>query len=145
MNFNNAGNLIIANNQVHGFAIVAYGKLGGNELGYGSDLDLVFLHQSDKGLTDGEKPTVLRFNHRPKSEPGTGGRGMGLYIVGKAAVKYASLKNTVDKTAPGCVVGKPDCTVPAGLIELTDAARKVLRPNDIIGPSRASRQNQGKK
>ena len=28
------------------FAIVAYGKLGGFELGYGSDLDLVFLHDS---------------------------------------------------------------------------------------------------
>ncbi len=27
-----------------GFAVVAYGKLGGLELGYGSDLDLVFLH-----------------------------------------------------------------------------------------------------
>lgn len=26
------------------FAVVAYGKLGGKELGYGSDLDLVFLH-----------------------------------------------------------------------------------------------------
>jgi glutamate-ammonia-ligase adenylyltransferase len=29
-----------------GLAIVAYGKLGGIELGYGSDLDLVFLHDS---------------------------------------------------------------------------------------------------
>jgi glutamate-ammonia-ligase adenylyltransferase len=29
-----------------GFAIVAYGKLGGYELGYGSDLDIVFLHDS---------------------------------------------------------------------------------------------------
>ncbi len=29
-----------------GFAIIAYGKLGGIELGYGSDLDLVFLHRS---------------------------------------------------------------------------------------------------
>ena len=28
------------------FCIVAYGKLGGSELGYGSDLDLVFLHDS---------------------------------------------------------------------------------------------------
>ena len=28
------------------FAIIAYGKLGGLELGYGSDLDLVFLHDS---------------------------------------------------------------------------------------------------
>ncbi len=30
-----------------GFAIVGYGKLGGIELGYGSDLDLVFLHGSE--------------------------------------------------------------------------------------------------
>lgn len=29
-----------------GFAIIGYGKLGGIELGYGSDLDLVFLHNS---------------------------------------------------------------------------------------------------
>ena len=29
-----------------GFAVVGYGKLGGIELGYGSDLDLVFLHGS---------------------------------------------------------------------------------------------------
>jgi len=40
------------------FAIVAYGKLGGLELGYSSDLDLVFLHDSagSSQLTDGEKP-----------------------------------------------------------------------------------------
>jgi glutamate-ammonia-ligase adenylyltransferase len=40
-----------------GFAVIAYGKLGGLELGYGSDLDLVFLHA---GTTDqtrgGERP-----------------------------------------------------------------------------------------
>ncbi len=30
-----------------GFAIIAYGKLGGIELGYGSDLDMVFLHASN--------------------------------------------------------------------------------------------------
>jgi glutamate-ammonia-ligase adenylyltransferase len=29
------------------FAIIGYGKLGGLELGYGSDLDLVFLHDSE--------------------------------------------------------------------------------------------------
>jgi len=39
-----------------GFAIIAYGKLGGIELGYGSDLDLVFLHAGSKELTEGEKP-----------------------------------------------------------------------------------------
>lgn len=39
------------------FLIVGYGKLGGIELGYSSDLDLVFLHDSDgKGATDGPRP-----------------------------------------------------------------------------------------
>jgi len=44
-----------------GFAIVAYGKLGGIELGYGSDLDLVFLHggEDEQAETTGEKPVVL--------------------------------------------------------------------------------------
>lgn len=38
------------------FAVVAYGKLGGLELGYGSDLDLVFLHQCDSlAATSGER------------------------------------------------------------------------------------------
>ncbi|MES0327600.1 MAG: bifunctional [glutamate--ammonia ligase]-adenylyl-L-tyrosine phosphorylase/[glutamate--ammonia-ligase] adenylyltransferase [Gammaproteobacteria bacterium] len=38
-----------------GIAIVAYGKLGGLELGYGSDLDIVFLHDSagKKQVTEG--------------------------------------------------------------------------------------------
>jgi glutamate-ammonia-ligase adenylyltransferase len=39
------------------FAVVAYGKLGGLELGYGSDLDLVFLHDSEGEAqhTEGER------------------------------------------------------------------------------------------
>ena len=38
-------------------AVAGYGKLGGLELGYGSDLDLVFLHDSrgDIQLTEGEQ------------------------------------------------------------------------------------------
>jgi len=38
-------------------AIIAYGKLGGLELGYGSDLDIVFLHDSagEKQVSDGAK------------------------------------------------------------------------------------------
>lgn len=38
-----------------GFAIIGYGKLGGVELGYGSDLDLVFLHDStgEETITSG--------------------------------------------------------------------------------------------
>ncbi len=40
-----------------GFAIVAYGKLGGIELNYGSDLDLVFLHDSggEQQITTGPR------------------------------------------------------------------------------------------
>ena len=39
-----------------GFAVFGYGKLGGIELGYGSDLDLVFISDStDQGVTDGER------------------------------------------------------------------------------------------
>lgn len=39
-----------------GFGVVAYGKLGGIELAYSSDLDLVFVHQSGlSGQTNGEK------------------------------------------------------------------------------------------
>jgi len=40
-----------------GFSVIAYGKLGGLELGYGSDLDLVFVFDDAReGVTDGEKP-----------------------------------------------------------------------------------------
>ncbi len=41
-----------------GFGIIGYGKLGGLELSYGSDLDIVFLHDSGgtKQMTDGDKP-----------------------------------------------------------------------------------------
>ncbi|EPP0955264.1 bifunctional [glutamate--ammonia ligase]-adenylyl-L-tyrosine phosphorylase/[glutamate--ammonia-ligase] adenylyltransferase [Cronobacter dublinensis] len=39
-----------------GFAVVGYGKLGGWELGYSSDLDLVFLHDCPaEVMTDGER------------------------------------------------------------------------------------------
>lgn len=39
------------------FAVIGYGKLGGVELGYTSDLDLVFVHNADPQLaTDGDKP-----------------------------------------------------------------------------------------
>ncbi|WP_159534631.1 MULTISPECIES: bifunctional [glutamate--ammonia ligase]-adenylyl-L-tyrosine phosphorylase/[glutamate--ammonia-ligase] adenylyltransferase [unclassified Alteromonas] len=39
-----------------GFAVIGYGKLGGFELGYGSDLDLVFLHNAPRqSATNGAK------------------------------------------------------------------------------------------
>jgi glutamate-ammonia-ligase adenylyltransferase len=40
-----------------GFAIVGYGKLGGLEMHYLSDLDIIFLHDSDgeQQVTDGDR------------------------------------------------------------------------------------------
>jgi len=40
----------------YGFVVFGYGKLGGIELGYGSDLDLVFVCDgAEQGVTDGER------------------------------------------------------------------------------------------
>ncbi|HSG88970.1 MAG TPA: bifunctional [glutamate--ammonia ligase]-adenylyl-L-tyrosine phosphorylase/[glutamate--ammonia-ligase] adenylyltransferase [Pseudomonadales bacterium] len=42
-----------------GFGVIGYGKLGGLELGWGSDLDLVFVHDLPAaGTTDGERAVV---------------------------------------------------------------------------------------
>lgn len=41
-----------------GFSVIAYGKLGGIELGYGSDLDMVFLHAGTEGQTRGGKTPI---------------------------------------------------------------------------------------
>lgn len=52
---------------IRGFAVIAYGKLGGIELGYGSDLDLVFLYDEvDPGaMTEGSVPLgVVEFYAR---------------------------------------------------------------------------------
>ncbi|WP_022665827.1 bifunctional [glutamate--ammonia ligase]-adenylyl-L-tyrosine phosphorylase/[glutamate--ammonia-ligase] adenylyltransferase [Desulfospira joergensenii] len=41
-----------------GFAILAYGKAGGLEMGYKSDLDLVFLYRGESGMTRGGKRSI---------------------------------------------------------------------------------------
>jgi glutamate-ammonia-ligase adenylyltransferase len=43
--------------QEKGFVVIAYGKMGGIELGYGSDLDMVFIHTNSdyNAITDGER------------------------------------------------------------------------------------------
>lgn len=49
--------------RVAGLGVIAYGKLGGIELSYSSDLDLVFLHESARSapehMTTGEKPLEI--------------------------------------------------------------------------------------
>jgi len=42
-----------------GMIVVAYGKFGGIELGYGSDLDLVFLHDSEGQVQRTQGPAVV--------------------------------------------------------------------------------------
>ncbi|HEX6259356.1 MAG TPA: bifunctional [glutamate--ammonia ligase]-adenylyl-L-tyrosine phosphorylase/[glutamate--ammonia-ligase] adenylyltransferase, partial [Woeseiaceae bacterium] len=44
-----------------GFGVIGYGKFGGMELGYRSDLDLVFLHDAPAGghSTEGDRPLEL--------------------------------------------------------------------------------------
>jgi glutamate-ammonia-ligase adenylyltransferase len=44
--------------EMKGFGVIAYGKMGGVELSYASDLDLVFLYGgvADTDLTDGDRP-----------------------------------------------------------------------------------------
>jgi len=41
-----------------GFAIIAYGKVGGLEMGYKSDIDIVFLHRGEPGMTKGGKKSI---------------------------------------------------------------------------------------
>lgn len=41
-----------------GFVVIAYGKLGGLELGYGSDIDLVFLHAGTAEATRGTEHSI---------------------------------------------------------------------------------------
>ncbi len=41
-----------------GFAIIAYGKVGGLEMGYKSDIDIVFLHKADSGVTKGKEKRI---------------------------------------------------------------------------------------
>ncbi len=42
--------------QCRGFSVIGYGKLGGEELGFGSDLDLVFIYEAEAdALTSGDK------------------------------------------------------------------------------------------
>ena len=44
-----------------GFLVAGYGKLGGIEMGYQSDVDLVFLHTHAKGMTSGPNPVDNTF------------------------------------------------------------------------------------
>ncbi|MDK1289211.1 bifunctional [glutamate--ammonia ligase]-adenylyl-L-tyrosine phosphorylase/[glutamate--ammonia-ligase] adenylyltransferase [Pseudoalteromonas umbrosa] len=47
--------------EAKGFAVIAYGKAGGFELGYDSDLDLVFVHNCDgQSKTTGDKSIASR-------------------------------------------------------------------------------------
>jgi glutamate-ammonia-ligase adenylyltransferase len=46
-----------------GFAVIGYGKLGGKELGYGSDLDIIFLYDAERGDADRLARIAQRVKH----------------------------------------------------------------------------------
>ncbi len=50
------------NDQPPGLGIVAYGKLGGRELGYSSDLDIVFLYENQDGDASDETQVQYQFS-----------------------------------------------------------------------------------
>lgn len=48
-----------------GLAVIGYGSLGARELGYSSDLDLIFLYEAGEATSDGERPlSAERFQTR---------------------------------------------------------------------------------
>lgn len=50
---------ILDKNPEHcGFAIIAYGKVGGLEMGYKSDIDIVFLYEAESGVTKGKTKSI---------------------------------------------------------------------------------------
>lgn len=53
------GHLRLAHRARPRFAVIAYGKLGGKELGYGSDLDVVFLYDTDPALDGADTDTCM--------------------------------------------------------------------------------------
>src|SRR5690606_41229238 len=64
------GEVVAAHGRIPGgrFAVVGYGSLGGCELGFGSDLDLVFLYDADpEALSDGARPLEDRKSTRLNS------------------------------------------------------------------------------
>ena len=53
---NESADAALSTSQTPGFIVVAYGKMGGIEMGYKSDLDLVFLHNGQASqMTDGPR------------------------------------------------------------------------------------------
>lgn len=54
-----------------GYAIIAYGKLGGIELGYRSDLDMVFIRESSDSMTKGTPVVGAGANNGANGEGGS--------------------------------------------------------------------------
>jgi glutamate-ammonia-ligase adenylyltransferase len=53
-----------------GFAVMAMGKLGGHELNYSSDVDLLYVYADEGNTLPSRQPSVLR--HAQDAEPGRG-------------------------------------------------------------------------
>ena len=93
-----------------GFAVIAYGKFGGYELGYGSDLDLVFVYEPPDG-----------------SEPGAGAAGARRRIAPSELYARAGQR----------LIHWLSAHTPAGRLYEVDAR---LRPGGASGPLVTSMQ-----
>jgi glutamate-ammonia-ligase adenylyltransferase len=113
----------VGDTQQAGFAIIAYGKLGGLELGYGSDLDIIFLHDSH-GTAQQTVPydqlpsTTLRERFPPLAERS---RGQPAKVL-ENAVFYARFAQKIIHTLTAFT--------PAGRLYETDTR---LRPSGASG------------
>lgn len=99
--------MLDGNKQEAEFCVIAYGKLGGMELGFGSDLDLVFLHDSQgtEQITNGDKSLdnavfyarlgqrIMRFLSTPTQSGKLYEVDMRLRPSGGAGVLVSSLKS----------------------------------------------------
>ena len=138
------------------FITVAYGKLGGLELGYGSDLDIVFLHDSagERQQTDGGKTLdnatfFVRLAQRDHSHPhDVDVNSGGLYEVdtrlrpngksGPPRIRVSPRSSATSRTR-GMDLGAPGAA--ARPCSIRRAQRCATRPSSAVQDRRYSRSH----
>ena len=86
-------------------AVLAYGKFGGLEMGFNSDLDLVFVHDSDgeEQMTDGEKPVYNEYFFTRVAQ-------RFIHIM-ETMTAYGTLYEIDPRLRPGGQSGQPVCSL----------------------------------
>mgnify|MGYP000219925375 CR=1 FL=1 len=84
----------------NGFAIIGYGKLGGIELGYGSDLDLVFIESGGDNLSATFSPELADVTVYFQNAPSSGFLNLSGPDGLLASVDASTLANASELTFP---------------------------------------------